>query len=753
MQVAQQRQPVVAQRNVVGVDHHAIEERIDRRAQRSERAQRRRVVALRKRRRARGSDLAERLVQRLLLLFLQQCGRDRDAGRSLALLEDVADALVGRSERRGLGQRRKRAHCGETLLDIGEALRAQRNDRVDFLRRVAAFLERERQPVEHELLQRRARVLDQRSEHRHREVDQFVERQVELLLRQHADRAERMATKRERVLVARRQLADAEQPDQRLDLVGERHRDADRVARQLVAGEARLVVVLDRVCDRRGLAVLLGVVASHDALQLGELADHVGEQVGLRQVRSVRRLLAEALAADAFADLARDRAHALDALALRAELVVVDDLLQARSARGERLLLVLLVEEASVRQARTHDALVALYDRARVVRTDVADDEEALRQPSLRVEQREVLLVELHRQDEALLRHREELLLEAAQQHIGTLDERRHFLEQRVVVDRSEALFLRLLLQLARDLLLARGKRRDHGAVLFELLRVGVGRANVDARRLALEAMAHGRATRDEPKRANGHDLAAVQRHESVRWPHELDAGPAVLILVGHHLGDRQLLQRLVDRLLQRRREFRARDLLVEEQRLGLAVDRAHEARHHARVGAECSELLLQHRRRLAVRVETDRNRHELLPHHLVGAARSDLGHVRREAARRRERRSNGVGGAEPLCLQAVKEHGAERLSELLQGLRRQFLDEQFYEQALGHGGARSLRTRKERERVRARTSACLDGDPRATTQRPFSAPGVGLATPAASSLRRVLSIAALDFASSIARS
>ena len=130
------------------------------------------------------------------------------------------------------------------------------------------------------------------------------------------------------------------------------------------------------------------------------------------------------------------RAHALDALALRAELAVVDDLVQPRHARRERLLAVLVEEELGVGQARPHHALVALDHAARVGRADVADDQELFGQPARGVEQRKVLLVGLHRQDQALLRHRQELGLEAAQQHVRALDQRGHLVEQRVVVDR-----------------------------------------------------------------------------------------------------------------------------------------------------------------------------------------------------------------------------------------------------------------------------------------------------------------------------
>ena len=89
------------------------------------------------------------------------------------------------------------------------------------------------------------------AERRHGQREQRVEIERQRRLDQHADHAQRVAAQRERILVAGGHLADAEQADQRLELVGQRDDQADAVARQRVAGEARLVVVLDRVGDRR----------------------------------------------------------------------------------------------------------------------------------------------------------------------------------------------------------------------------------------------------------------------------------------------------------------------------------------------------------------------------------------------------------------------------------------------------------------------------------------------------------------------
>ena len=54
---------------------------------------------------------------------------------------------------------------------------------------------------------------------------------------------------------------------------------------QRVACKSRPIVLLDRVGHARILAVGERVVAPHDALKLGEFADHAGDQIGLRKQR------------------------------------------------------------------------------------------------------------------------------------------------------------------------------------------------------------------------------------------------------------------------------------------------------------------------------------------------------------------------------------------------------------------------------------------------------------------------------------
>jgi hypothetical protein len=117
-----------------------------------------------------------------------------------------------------------------------------------------------------------------------------------------------------------------------------------------VAVEARLVMALDGVGHRRGLAVGQRVVAAHDALQLGELADHVGDQVGLGQQCGALGL--RHVGAEAPRNFGRQLDQPVDALALAAELVVIHDARQLADACRERRLLVRLEEELGVGQAR-----------------------------------------------------------------------------------------------------------------------------------------------------------------------------------------------------------------------------------------------------------------------------------------------------------------------------------------------------------------------------------------------------------------
>ena len=544
-----------------------------------------------------------------------------------------------------------------------------------------------------------------------------------------------MPAQRERILVASRQVADAEHADQRFQLVGQRHHGADQPLRQLVAGEARLVVVFDGEGHVFGQAVVAGVVAAHDALQLGELAHHVGQQVGLGQLGGQIGALHQRLAAgqrvgggDLPGDGARDGAHALHALALRAQLVVVHDLGQALHTAFQRLLAVLVEEELGVGQARAHHALVAADHRAGVGRRDVAHHQEAVGQPALRVQQREVLLVGLHGQDQAFLRHAQELLVEAADQHVGALDQGCDLVQKRFVFDSTQA-FTRIgrgLVELGGDVGAALLEAGDHGAMQPELGGVAVGRGQLDRVHGRLEAVAVRGTAGREAQRRHRHDLLAVQRHQAVRRAHELHAVPARqrgagAELVGHDLGDGQLGDGGFQRRLQAVGQRRAGLHAVEEQCLALAIGGAHELRYHGRIGAQRLQFLEQRRCGLALRVQRHLHRHQLGAHRLVGRLGSHVGDVRRQPARAGEVRGLAGVGQQALALEFLGEGAGKGCAQALQGLGRQFLDEEFDQKVVRCHGARSLTRPSSRSAPPIRAAPW--GSPAARGCRNSSAP------------------------------
>ena len=97
------------------------------------------------------------------------------------------------------------------------------------------------------------------------------------------------------------------------------------------------------------LALRLGVVFAHGALQFGEFADHFGEQIRLAQPRGAFCFLH--VGADQRRQLGREPLDAFDALRLRAELLVKDDVLEFRQAIFELRLQIGLVEELRVGRA------------------------------------------------------------------------------------------------------------------------------------------------------------------------------------------------------------------------------------------------------------------------------------------------------------------------------------------------------------------------------------------------------------------
>ena len=499
-----------------------------------------------------------------------------------------------------------------------------------------------------------------------------------------------MAPQRKRVLVAGRQVADAEHADQGLELVGQRHGQADRAARQFVAGKTWFVVVFNRVSDLGRQTIVERVVAAHDALQLGKFPDHVGHQIGLGQQRCLVGLGRQRVAAELLANGPGNGAHTGHALALRAKLVVIDHLVEACHARSQRFFAILVKEKLGIGQARTHHALVAADHRAGVCRADVADHEELVRELAGRVEQRKVFLVRLHGEDQAFLRHLEKLFFKGADQHIGPLDQRRDFVEQRIVFNRLDAAYAGGSgRQLARNLGLAFGKAGDHRTVLTQRRRIGVGMRDHDGRDSGFKAMALRAVARLQAQRLQGHHLVAVQRDQAVRRPHKAHAAPArqfavALKLVTHDLGNRQLVDGFEQGFLQPFSKRRTLDQAVIEQGFGLAVHGTLELRDHRGISPQRRQPLEQRGRGLAAGVKADADGHQFLGDGFVGRYGGNAGDVRGQAARRGIGSQGGTGGRQPQALKLLMQDISKRITQFFQRLGWQLFNKEFEQEVLG---------------------------------------------------------------------
>ncbi len=289
-------------------------------------------------------------------------------------------------------------------------------------------------------------------------------------LRQDAHHAHRGPSQAERILVAGRHLADREEAAQGVELVGERDGARNRILRQPIAGEARPVVRLDGVGDLARLAVVQRIVAPHDALQLGELADHAGEKVGLRKPRGTLRH--DRIGLEFTCNPSGKQLQALHALELRAELAVIDDARKLGNPRLEARLAVLQIEEARVFKPGPDHALVAAHDVARIRDAHVRHDEELRLQAPGRVEQRKILLILPHGEDKTLLRHFQVGGVEPRGVDAGVLDERGDLVEEIGVLAERAALARRRFPELALDLGSARRKIGHDHAVGGETLLV-----------------------------------------------------------------------------------------------------------------------------------------------------------------------------------------------------------------------------------------------------------------------------------------
>ena len=262
----------------------------------------------------------------------------------------------------------------------------------------------------------------------HRFFGQRLQIKVEVLLNDNTQHAKCGTTQRKRVFVAFRMLTDTEDTRQGIHLVSNRQRTGYRVGRQVITGKARLILLIQRHRDIFRFAIVTRVVHPHNALGVGELEDHVGHQVTLRQQARTGSVVN--VSANLFGDPASQRLDAVSFVAQRPQLLLEQHGLQARQVIFQTFFTVGIEEELSIRQTWTNDFLVTRDNLLRIFRFDVGNEDKVRQQFAVVRIHREVLLVTFHGVNQCFRRHREEFLFEFRGQNDRPLHQRSHFFQQ-----------------------------------------------------------------------------------------------------------------------------------------------------------------------------------------------------------------------------------------------------------------------------------------------------------------------------------
>ena len=366
---------------------------------------------------------------------------------------------------------------------------------------------------------------------------------VDLGLDEDPEHPEGASPEREGVPVAGGAGADAEDAGQGVEPLREGERPPGRGRGDRVARKARQVRFLDGFRDLAGFSVRACVAGAHVALEVGELADHGGDEVALVELRRAHRggrlLRVEPGRARHVAD--EDR-HPVGLRGHRAEPLLEHDPRECRPVGRQGLLPIGVDEERRVLEAGPDHPFVPGPDRLRPPALDVADGDEGSLQPAALVLDREVALVALQGGRDHPARKIEEPLFEPSGDRHRPLDEGGHLVEEVVPRDRPAAEAGRRVRDESLDEPPALAERGEHPTGTPELLHV-FARVGEGDRVPVMKAVAAGVAPGPDPEDGGLDDLGSEEQHDPVNRPHEL----RVAVSPAHATGDRKLGERRLD--------------------------------------------------------------------------------------------------------------------------------------------------------------------------------------------------------------
>ncbi|CWP70427.1 Uncharacterised protein [Neisseria meningitidis] len=426
-------------------------------------------------------------------------------------------------------------------------------------------------------------------------------------------------------------------------------------------------MLLNSFGDFFGFAVQAGIVFAHRALQFGELADHFGNQIGFGKTRGA--LGCGGIRVQRFSDVGGNALQTFDAFGLRTDFVVVHHVCQLGQAAFQSRFLVLFVEELGIRQARAQDAFVASDDVRRIFGLQVGNQQEAVHQLAVLVEQREVFLVLLHRQNQAFLRHGEEVFLKTGFQNNGVFDQRGYFVQQCFIGGNGRVQTARLPFQCRLNRGFALGKRSDDFALLAHLCGVAVGVFNGDFA-VGQEAVSQGLIAALQTQNADVYDVAAVQHNQPVDGAHEGKCAAAPT----HHFRNRQFFHCGIDNVFQKSAQrFAGLDVFVGVHVLLAVVDDGQV--FDFRPCTACETFQSLGRRTVFYGIRHGR---AFFHDFLIGLNGFDVFDLNRQTARRGISRKFGCAVNQLRFFQAFGNGGGKMVAQIIKGFGRKFFGKEF---------------------------------------------------------------------------
>ena len=266
-------------------------------------------------------------------------------------------------------------------------------------------------------------------------------------------------------------------------------------------------MVADGVGDDVALALGAGIIATHDALQFGELSNHACDKVGLAQTRCAFSVIGTCAFDDTFFDQpACQLCDTLDLVGYAAKLLVKGNLGQFLRLIIQRDLQVLFPEEFRVRQPRSQHLLIARNNRsAAIMRVNVGGTDERIGKLASAVMADKIFLVHARGQLDDLLRHLQKRGIKPAKHRHWPFGQACIFDNQTFVRNQRQASGLRSGFRPITDDAAAFGEMYEDMAGA-QLLDIVASIADGD-RAAVMETMAHGYRAADDAVNFAMHDI------------------------------------------------------------------------------------------------------------------------------------------------------------------------------------------------------------------------------------------------------